>query len=425
VDRPQLRANISGNNMKNVSEARQELQDLPMPRLVSEEPPDFSLVMGGPIFQLFLRSHLAGDGMDLVVRRILVITLIAWPPLLLLSALGRHLLGATVQLPFLRDVEMHVRLLVALPVLIAAELLVHSRIRPIVKAFLARRIVRRQDLPKFVAAIDSAMNLRNSVPLELGLLALVFSLGQWSWRSQAALLSTTTWYAIPQGGHLHLTAAGYWYVYVSVPIFQFILLRWYLRFFIWFRFLWQVSRLDLHLIPTHPDRAGGLAFLGKSAYAFSPILFAQGALLAGLIASRVLYGGEKLLSFKMEAIGSIAFFLVLVLGPLTMFTPQLAGAKRKGLGDYGLFASSYVEAFEKKWVVRDPSADDELLGTGDIQSLADLGNSYALVRDMRPVPFDMQDIVRLAAVTATPLLPLGLTIFSLDQMVTQILKVLF
>ncbi len=425
MDRPQLRANISGNNMKNVSEARQELQDLPMPRLVSEEPPDFSLVMGGPIFQLFLRSHLAGDGMDLLVRRILVITLIAWPPLLLLSALGRHLIGASVQLPFLRDVEMHVRLLVALPALIAAELLVHSRIRPIVKAFLARGIVRRQDLPKFVAAIDSAMNLRNSVPLELGLLALVFSLGQWSWRSQAALLSTTTWYAIPQGGHLHLTAAGYWYVYVSVPIFQFILLRWYLRFFIWFRFLWQVSRLDLHLIPTHPDRAGGLAFLGKSAYAFSPILFAQGALLAGLIASRVLYGGEKLLSFKMEAIGSIAFFLVLVLGPLTMFTPQLAGAKRKGLGDYGLFASSYVEAFEKKWVVRDPSADDELLGTGDIQSLADLGNSYALVRDMRPVPFDMQDIVRLAAVTATPLLPLGLTIFSLDQMVTQILKVLF
>jgi len=172
-------------------------------------------------------------------------------------------------------------------------------------------------------------------------------------------------------------------------------------------------------------RAAGLAFLGKSAYAFGPILFAQGALLAGLIGSRVLHGGEKLLSFKMEAIGFIAFFLVFVLGPLTMFTPQLAGAKRKGLGEYGLFANSYVEAFEKKWIMLDPSADDELLGTGDIQSLADLGNSYALVRDMRPIPFDMQDIVRLAAVTAIPLLPLGLTIFSFEQMVTQILKTLF
>jgi hypothetical protein len=411
--------------MKNLSEARQELQDRPMPQLVSEEPQDFSLVMGGPIFQMFRRSHLAGDHMELLVRRILVITLIAWPPLLLLSALGHHLAGASVQLPFLRDIEAHVRLLVALPVLIVAELLVHTRLRPIVKAFLARRIVRQQDLPKFAAAIDAAMKLRNSVPLELGLLAFVYSVGQWSWRSQGALLSTTTWYAIPQGGHLHLTAAGYWYVFVSVPIFQFILLRWYLRFFIWFRFLWQVSRLDLHLIPTHPDRAGGLAFLGKSAYAFSPILFAQGALLAGVIASRVLHGGEKLLSFKMEAIGFIAFFLVFVLGPLTMFTPQLAGAKRKGLGDYGLFANSYVEAFEKKWIFRDPSADDELLGTGDIQSLADLGNSYAMVRDMRAIPFDVQDIGRLAAVTAIPLLPLGLTMFSLEQMVTQILKTLF
>jgi len=411
--------------MKNVSEGRQELQDRPMPRLVSEEPPDFSLVMGGPVFQLFRRSHLAGDGLDLVVRRILVITLMAWLPLLLLTALGSHAPGVTVKLQFLRDIEAHVRLLVALPVLIAAELLVHTRIRPIVKAFLARRIVRRQDLPKFVAAIDAAMNLRNSVPLELGLLAFVYSVGELVWRSKVALLSTPTWYAIPQDGHLHLTAAGYWYVYVSIPFFQFILLRWYLRFFIWFRFLWQVSRLDLHLIPTHPDRAGGLAFLGKSAYAFSPILFAQGALLAGLIASRVLHEGAKLLSFKMEAIGLIAFFLVFVLGPLTMFTPKLAGAKRKGLSDYGLFASSYVEGFEQKWVVRDPSADDELLGTGDIQSLADLGNSYALVRDMRPVPFDMQDIVRLAAVTAVPLLPLGLIIFSFEQMLTQILKTLF
>jgi hypothetical protein len=417
--------------MRNTTEAREELQDRPMPRLVSDEPPDFSLVMGGPVFQLFRRSHLAGDHLELLVRRVLVITLIAWPPLLLLSALSHHLLGATVQLPFLRDIEAHVRLLVALPVLIAAELLVHSRIRPIVKAFLTRRIVRQQDLPKFVAAIDSAMNLRNSVPLELGLLAFVYSVGQWSWRTQGALMSTSTWYAIPQDGHLHLTAAGYWYAFVTIPIFQFILVRWYLRFFVWFRFLWQLSRLDLHLIPTHPDRAGGLAFLGKSAYAFSPILFAQGALLAGLIASRVLHGGEKLLSLKMEAIGVIAFFLVFVLGPLTMFTPQLAAAKRKGLREYGRFASSYVEAFEQKWVVRassadyDLSADDELLGTGDIQSLADLGNSYALVRDMRPVPFDMQDIGRLAAVTAAPLLPLGLTIFSLDQMVTQILKTLF
>lgn len=206
---------------------------------------------------------------------------------------------------------------------------------------------------------------------------------------------------------------------------QFILLRCYLRFLVWFRFLWQLSRLNLHLIPTHPDRAGGLAFLGKSAYAFSPILFAQGALLAGLIASRVLYGGEILSSFKMQAVGFIGFFLVLVLGPLTMFTPQLARAKRKGLADYGLLANRYVEGFEQKWVRGDTADADELLGSGDIQSLADLGNSYAAVKEMRPVPFDLQDIGRLAAVTAVPLLPLGLTVFSLEELVMRIVKILF
>ncbi len=223
---------------------------------------------------------------------------------------------------------------------------------------------------------------------------------------------------------MHLTGAGYWYAFVSIPIFQFILLRWYLRLFIWFRFLWQVSRLDLHLIPTHPDRTGGLAFLGKSSYAFSPILFAQGALLSGVIASRVLYGGESLLSFKMEAVGFIGLFLVLVLAPLTMFTPQMARAKRKGLAEYGLLANRYVDGFEQKWVVGNAAEGDELLGTGDIQSLADLGNSYATVKEMRAVPFGLEDIARLAAATAVPLLPLGLTVFSLEELVMRIVKIL-
>ena len=156
------------------------------------EPPDFSLVLGGPIFQLFRRAHLSGDALELLHRRIVVITLVAWLPLLLLSMLGGHLLAGTVRLPFLYDIEAHVRLLVALPVLIVAELIVHSRIRMVVKAFLARRIVRQQDVSKFLAAIDSATRLRTSVPVELGLLVFVFAVGQWLWRSQIALGAAST-----------------------------------------------------------------------------------------------------------------------------------------------------------------------------------------------------------------------------------------
>jgi hypothetical protein len=67
----------------------------------------------------------------------------------------------------------------------------------------------------------------------------------------------------------------------------------------------------------------------------------------------------------------------------------------------------------------------ELLGSGDIQSLADLGNSYSVVGDMRIVPFGMKDIMRLAAAAAAPLLPLTLTIFSLEELLTRLLKTVF
>jgi hypothetical protein len=295
--------------------------------------------------------------------------------------------------------------------------------RPVVRRFAERRIVLPEDLPRYRAAIQSAVRLRNSIPLELSLLLFVYTFGLWLWHSRIGL-DTSTWYAMP-GGRWHLTPAGYWYVFVSIPILQFILLRWYMRLFIWFRFLWQVSRINLNLIPTHPDRCAGIAFLGKSAYTFGPILFAQGAMLAGLIASRVLYRGENLQSFKLQMGGFIAFFVFAILGPLLMFTPRMASARRKGLADYGLLAQRYVESFEQKWVLRDPASSEELLGAADIQSLADLGNSYSLVRDMRSVPFGLEDITRLAAATAAPLVPLLLTIFSPEELILRIIKVVF
>jgi hypothetical protein len=232
-----------------------------------------------------------------------------------------------------------------------------------------------------------------------------------------------TWYELP-GGRWNLTPAGYWYVFVSIPVFQFILLRWYMRLFIWFRFLWQVNKIELNLIPTHPDRCGGLSFIGKSSYAYGPILFAQGAILSGIVAGRVLYGGESLPSFKLQIGGFVVFFVAATLAPLLMFTPRLARAKRKGLAEYGLLAQRYVEGFDQKWV-REGESSQELLGTGDLQSLADLGNSYQVVREMRAVPFALQDASRLALATAAPLAPLLLTIFSFEELVIRAMKVVF
>jgi hypothetical protein len=189
------------------------------------------------------------------------------------------------------------------------------------------------------------------------------------------------------------------------------------------RLLWQISRLNLHLTAAHPDRAGGIGFLGKSSYAFGPILFAQGALLSGFIASRVLYEGRSLLSFKMEAAGLVGFFVLFILGPLLMFTPKLARAKRKGSAEYGLLANRYVFGFEEKWIRGGVPDVGELLGTG--QSLADLGNSYSIVGEMRIVPFGLDDITRLDAGTALPPLPLTLMIFSREEVLTRLVKIVF
>lgn len=389
-----------------------------------ELPSDFSLVLGGPLFQMFRRVHLTGDALELLYRRMTVIAGVAWLPLLLLSAAYGDAASDTVPIAFLKDIEAHVRFLIALPMLIAAEPIVHVRIRPAIDQFVERGIVPPEQLPRYWEAVESTSRLRNSVLVEIALIALVYTAGHWIWRNQIAL-GTASWYARPDGSQMTLTPAGYWYAFVSVPIFQFILLRWYLRFFLWIRFLLLVSRLRLSLNASHPDRAAGLGFLGVSLGAFALILVAQGALLAALIADQVLYAGRDLLSFRVEFLAFLALFVVVPVIPLVAFTPHLIRAKRKASFELGLLASRYSNEFQRKWINARTPADEPLLGSADIQSLADLGNSLSVVHETRLLPVGIKDVAKLAAISATPFLPLLLTTFSLDQFVTYLLKAIF
>ncbi len=220
--------------------------------------PDFSLVLGGPLFQLLRRAHLTGDTLELLRRRVLGISLFAWLPLLVLSALGGQALDGSAAVPFLLDVDVHVKFLVVIPLLIIAELVVHQRMRFVMKQFLDRNLIAENDLPRFNAAIESAFRLRNSVLAEVLLIAFVYVVGVLIIWRQFAALSTTTWYAMASAGGSKLSLSGMWYGYVSLPIFQFLMMCWYFRIFIWARFLWQVSRVGLRLVPTHPDHVGGL-----------------------------------------------------------------------------------------------------------------------------------------------------------------------
>jgi hypothetical protein len=387
------------------------------------DPTDFSLVLGGPLYQMFRRAHLSGPALELLRRRILVISFVAWVPLAVLSAMEGHLLGSGRYLSFLGDIESHVRLLVTLPLLILAELVVHRRIRPMLNCFVERDVVPPADRPRFYAAIDAAMRARNSLSLEVALAFLTFTVGQWVWRSRVAS-GAATWYAVNNGTALNLTLAGRWYCFVSVPICQFIILRWYLRLVILFLLLWRVSRLNLRLMPTHPDRAGGIGFLSAISEAFAPIVFAQGALLAGLMATRIFYQGNSLMSFKLSILTLVGFFVLAILGPLTMFTPHLFRARRTGLIEFGTLATVYVAGFDEKWL-RGGARGEEILGTGDIQSLADLANSYAVVRGMRLMPFGLEDLVLLGVAALLPILPLVLTVVPLDELLARLIKTAF
>jgi hypothetical protein len=392
---------------------------------VLQEPQDFSLVLGGPLFQLLRRVHLSGDALDLVRQRILILSLLAWLPLLVLSALEGQALGGSVAVPFLRDVDVHVRFLVALPLLIVAELVVHQRMRFVVRQFLERNLIPENALPRFEAAIASASRLRNSVLAEVLLIAFVYIVGVLIvWRHYAAL-ATATWYATPTVAGLQLSLSGVWYGYVSLPLFQFLLMRWYFRLFIWARFLRQVSRLDLSLIPTHPDRVGGLGFLTNTVYAFAPVAVAHGALLAGWIANRIFFLGATLPEFKVEIAILVIFLLSVVLGPLLVFAPQLAQAKRTGNREYGTLAERYVREFDAKWLRGGAPADEGLVGSGDIQSLADLGNSFEVVRTMRIAPVTKEAILQLAVATLAPLVPLALTMMSLEDLLKRLVGIVF
>jgi hypothetical protein len=244
------------------------------------------------------------------------------------------------------------------------------------------------------------------------------------WRQYMAL-DTATWYAAPTVAGLQLSLTGVWYGYVSVPLFQFLFMRWYFRLFIWARFLWQVSRLDLSLVPTHPDRVGGLGFLANTVYAFVPLAVAHGAMLAGPLANRIFYLGATLPEFKLEIAALVVFLLGVTFGPLLVFAPQLAEAKRTGNREYGALAERYVREFDIKWLRGGAPADEALVGSGDIQSLADLANSFEVVRTMRIAPVTTEALLRLVAATLAPLVPLALTMMSLEDLLKQLLGLVF
>jgi len=384
----------------------------------------FSLTQGGLFFQLMHRVGLADDTFRILRKRIIVLSLFAWLPILVLSALNGQFLSEKVALPFIWDIDAHVRLLVAMPLLLVAELAVHVRLRLLARDFLTRHLIPEHAVTRFNAAIASAIRLRNSTLAEVLLIGFVYAVGiMIIWRHHIRL-DMATWYAAPSGSGINPTLAGLWYGCVSLPLFQFLLCRWYFRLAIWTRFLWQVARINLSLVPAHPDRLGGLGFLPGISYALAPLAIAHGTIAAGFIANRVFFGKASLSDFTAEIAILLIFVLCITAGPLLVFTQQLGAAKRRGNREYAGLAERYIREFDAKWL-RGGAADDEiLLGSSDIQSLSDLANSFQIVASMRAVPLTINATLELAIMTLAPIAPLLLTIMSQQELVRMLFGLL-
>lgn len=383
----------------------------------------FSLANGGPLYQLLCRAQLTDDMLSFMRWRVIAILSLCWLPLFFIAAVDGNLAGVNVTVSFLGDADFHIRFLVSMPLLIAAELAAHRRMQPMIAQFLVRHLIPDSSMEQYNAAIASASRLSKSLFAEVLQIGLVYGFGIIYVWPQYIALDTTTWYA-PLTGSSHLSLAGKWFAYVSLPIFQFLLLRWYFRMLIWARFLWQISRIKLNLIPTHPDGVGGLGFFGSLAIAFSPLLMAHGALSAGLIANRIFYRGAALPEFVLD-IALVVFFLAcIILGPLLVFTPQLERARRKGVGEYGVLAERYMREFDTKWLRGGAPTTEPLIGSSDIQSLADIGNSFGVVRTMSIVIFTKDLLFQLVVLTVLPIVPLTLTMMPLEELLKKLLNLL-
>ncbi|PYT00767.1 MAG: hypothetical protein DMF63_05525 [Acidobacteria bacterium] len=383
--------------------------------------PVFSLVEGGATHEL-VRRFVRKRTKYLFYQIALVAAIFCWLPLMLLSIFEGVAWGDRVAIPFFYDLAVHTRFLVAVPLFIIAEAIIGPMLMQVAVHIATSGRIRARDLARYKAAVAEGLRLRDSKLAEgivFGVALVSTVLGMFIFAQEVP-----NWRWLKSGSGVNLTLAAYWYAFISVPIFQFLFYRWLLRMFNWSRFLYRVSRLDLKLLPTHPDRAGGIGFIGENQRFFAFITFALGAVFSGIYGNEILYENFPIAGISAPA-ATIAIVLVLYIQlPAIFFFPMLRIVKRRAIFEYGALALSYTSEFDKKWIRGKHDPEEQLMGSGDIQSLADLGNSYLVVEGMRLVPFGWKTTAGLAASFILPILPLFLTVMPLKDIVKTVMKVL-
>ena len=359
-----------------------------------------------------------------IANRVFLVVLIGWIIPALLSAIDGRVFNGERSGAFIFDFAIAARFLIAAPLLIIAEAITIPRLADIAHHFLASGLVAEHDRARFDEAISSIRKLSNSWLVEFIVIGLAFTVVAAEFRKMN-LQVIPAWYKSGGDGQLGLSAAGWWSIFVSVPLLIILFLGWMWRVFLWGRFLWMMSRLNLQLNPGHPDLAGGLKFTSYSLRAFYPIGFALGAVVAGVSANRIVYQGVSTGIFKKAIIALVIFVVVLFSGPLLVFTRNLIVEKRRGVLAYGALALGLGRQFEHKWIEHAWKVEESALEAADFSSTADLYGVVSNVYRMWAIPIDIRDVSMLIIVTVLPFLPIILLVIPTAVIWENLTKLLF
>lgn len=377
-----------------------------------ESPASNDLFEHAPPAAIERRLGLTRPNAPNIGRRALIMVLVGWAPLMVLAGLHGLLTGPEPFVSLLREIGVHARYLIAIPLLVLAETECAARLSRITYHFMDSGIVPESQRALFGEAIASTRRRLHAGAAEAAVPALAYAV---------ALLTIFT-YAADQlpvwarsgAGGLSLSPAGWWHTFVSLPLLLILIFGWMWRLLLWARLLWLLARLDLRLVASHPDRSAGLGFLGQSTRAFSVVALALAAIIAGRSARFVLDHGDLPTPYLYGNIASLAVLMMLFVAPLLMFSPRLMQAWRTGECDYGTLASRVGSAFEQKWLAPDTRIDRDALDRPDFSATTDLYAVVSNVHEMRFVPVSARDLATLAAALLLPFIPVVLLAVPLE-----------
>jgi hypothetical protein len=358
-----------------------------------------------------------------VVRRAVFFALVTWLPLVVWALYTSRMLPGGVAEPLAVHFGVHVRFLLAVPALILGEAIAHGVSTRLIPHFLSSGVVSPAQRGAFVRVLGGVARLRDRT---LPFVVIAVLVAAWTILQPVAIGSDAgheaRWASSGEAGGLGF--GGWWFLYVSRPIFSVLLLAWLWRLILVFVLLRGIARLDLSIVPTHPDRAGGLGFLKDMPKAFSLLAFAVSAVVASRLAHDVIYHGVTLVSLKVVLAAFVVLVVVICIVPLLPLVGPLAAAKRRALLDYGALVGEHGRLVRRRWILGEKLSDDALLKAPEIGPVADTLALYDAVRRMRPVPFGKSTLASIAVPTLIPILLLLSTRVPIGEVLKKIVGAL-